>query len=71
MKMDMMDVTPKWRDIVPGLVEVAMDKGSSAEQRKAAIDELLHLADVVDTWIAKRKKAGLNLSLDISEEEVA
>ena len=67
--MDKMDITPKWRAIVPRLVLTAI-KGDNAELRNQSMDELLKLADIVDNLIAKRKKAGLGMKIDFSEEKV-
>jgi hypothetical protein len=49
------DITPTWRSLMPVLVEVAV-RGTSFEGRKAAMDELLRLADVVDRMNAEAKK---------------
>lgn len=48
------DITPKWRALIPALVEVAT-KGTAPEAREVAMSELLRLADHVDRLNAERK----------------
>lgn len=42
----------KWVDVVPVLA-IAVTAAPTAEERKAAMDQLLHLAVIVDRHIAK------------------
>jgi len=49
---DTVDLTPTWEALIPLLVEVAA-KGTSDKGRKAAMDELLRLARMVDRLNAK------------------
>lgn len=50
------DMTPTWRALMPALVEVAV-RGTDADGRKAAMDELNRLADFVDKRNSEAKKS--------------
>lgn len=50
----MTDATIKWVDIIPVLA-IAVTTAPTPEERKAAMDQLLHLGTIVDHHIANLK----------------
>lgn len=50
------ELTPKWQDVMPILVEAAAN-GATVEGRKAAWSELMRLAKIADDLHAEKRMA--------------
>jgi hypothetical protein len=53
-----MDLTPRWQDVIDGILEAAACQGKSkraTERREYAAREIRRLAMIADEWIAIQK----------------